>query len=181
MYKRQTTSTGIKYNITNPVLNSNPINLYICPVNNGPYSFNNPPIGETLSIKIENVTLQDNHCIFEYTDDYELRTIPLPTRLINKTLCKGEVFMIGNDLYSEIKPNGISVIPSSDPAKCDSLITVNLSFMDPSPVTNINTVTCDQNYSILVGSTTFNRSNPMGTVMPVSYTHLDVYKRQLLA
>jgi gliding motility-associated-like protein len=160
-----TTSTGIKYNITNPVLNSNPINLYICPVNNGPYSFNNPPIGETLSIKIENVTLQNNHCIFEYTDDYELRTIPLPTRLINKTLCKGEVFMIGNDLYSEIKPNGISVIPSSDPAKCDSLITVNLSFMDPSPVTNINTVTCDQNYSILVGSTTFNRSNPMGTVM----------------
>ena len=160
-----TTSTGIKYNITNPVLNSNPINLYICPINNGPYSFNNPPIGETLSIKIENVTLQNNHCIFEYTDDYELRTIPLPTRLITRSLCKGEVFMIGNDLYSEIKPNGISVIPSSDPAKCDSLITVNLSFMDPSPVTNINTVTCDLNYSILVGSTTFNRSNPMGTVM----------------
>jgi len=160
-----TTSTGIKYNITKPVLNSNPINLYICPISNSPYSFNNPPTGEVLSIKIDNITLQNNNCVFNYTDEYLLKTIPLPTKLINRILCKGEVFMVGNDLYSETKPTGISVIPSSDPTKCDSLFTVNLSFVDPSSVTNINTVTCDQNYSILVGNTTFSKSNPLGDVL----------------
>ena len=137
----------------------------LCAKATGPFDFKNLPLGINYSIKIDSLVLTGTGCTFDYNQTLTFTTKPLPKRQISKSLCKGDVLIIGSDVYSETKPTGTTIVASQNATQCDSLISVNLTFNNPSSTTNINTTTCDQNLTIKVGTTTFNKSNPKGQVL----------------
>jgi len=159
-----TSSTGTIYSLNDVMVSNNPLLLNVCPTKTGPFTLNNLPSGENFIFRVENVSLQAGNCIFGYSETYTFNTNDLPSRNISRALCNGQSLMVGTDVYNESKPTGTTIIPSLDPTKCDSLINVSLTFNNVSPVTNINTSTCDQNYSLQVGTMTFNKTNPIGNV-----------------
>lgn len=76
--------------------------------------------------------------------------------------CNGDGFItiIGSNTYNELNPSGMDTFFNS--VGCDSIITTSLTFT--TPVTNsISYIGCENDgYSVVVGSNTYNESNPSG-------------------
>lgn len=165
IYFSMKSGAGINYTLKENITNSNDIVIQICPSPTGPFSFSSPQIGRSFTVHVDSIHLQSGNCTFVFPQTLQFSTLQLPARTISKTLCQGQTLLVGNDTYNETKPSGTTIIASTDPLKCDSIITVNLQFKAPSPATDITLSTCDQNYAVKVGNTTFNKTNPNGSVL----------------
>ena len=68
-------------------------------------------------------------------DRYEVDLVflPEPTALINQTLCRGDVIVIGNQTFDESRPTGTATVQAAN--GCDSVVTVRLAFEDRPVVT----------------------------------------------
>jgi hypothetical protein len=160
-----TSASGIIYRLQSVYSNSDNINIRASV--NGPFSFNNIPVGQTFTIRLDSFRIIENGCVFPGRgQSLTLTTKVNPARNISRQLCRGESITVGNTIFNEANPVGSVSIPAGTGEICDSIINVNLSFADPSPLTEIRPATCDENFSITVGgSVVFNKNNPSGTVM----------------
>lgn len=86
---------------------------------------------------------------------------PLRINTINNTLCKGESITVNGNVYDENKKTGKEVISSADLSKCDSIININLKFIDPA-IRNFNGTAC-KGKSVVINGTTYSEANPTGT------------------
>jgi PKD repeat protein len=50
---------------------------------------------------------------------------------IQHTLCAGESIVIHGEVFDESHPNGVITLPGADPSGCDSLLSVQVSFIAP--------------------------------------------------
>ena len=79
--------------------------------------------------------------------------------------CEGDGFsmVINNVMYDESNPAGQEILTNA--AGCDSIVDISLSFAAPSDET-IDHLGCEgDGFSMIVGSMTFDESNPSGDVM----------------
>jgi len=159
-----TSSAGQTYRNVVTVVNNNPLDIAFCASSTGPYNFGNLPINQSFTLRIDSLNIIDGGCRFDYSVTSTFTTQANPTRNIIRTLCTGNTVTVGSDIYSEINPTGVTIIPASIANQCDSIINVNLTFVGPSPVTSLIETTCDQSYTITIGSVVFNSGNPIGQV-----------------
>ncbi len=159
-----TTSAGQQYSLTTKVTGTSPDSINICTKNTGPFDFNNLPVNQSITITLDSIALSGTGCTFNYSPSITFFTKPLLRRQISRSLCQGEVFIVGKDVYSETRPSGNTVIPSAIPGTCDSIIAVQLNYFSPSPVTPVIRTSCDPNFSLTVGNTIFDKNNPSGQV-----------------
>ncbi len=159
-----TSSTGQTYRNVIPVTNTNPLDVTFCASATGPFNFGTLPLNQTFTFRIDSLNIMDGSCRFNYIVTSNFSTKSIPRRNIIRTLCTGKTVTVGGDVYSESNPTGTTTIASQMANQCDSIITVNLTFLSPSPVTNLIETTCDQAYSIKVGNRIFNKANPFGQV-----------------
>ncbi|MBK8623428.1 MAG: gliding motility-associated C-terminal domain-containing protein [Saprospiraceae bacterium] len=83
---------------------------------------------------------------------------------IEETTCDpAYTLTIGNSVFSRTRPSGMVTLNGQAANGCDSIITVNLTFINPVTV-NIDTMVCSADFSLSIGGTTFNASNPTGMV-----------------
>jgi gliding motility-associated-like protein len=159
-----TSSAGQTYRNVVTVVNNNPLDITFCASLMGPFNFGNLPLNQTFTLRIDSLNIIDGGCRFDYIVTSTFNTQSTPTRNIIRTLCNGNTVTVGSDVYTESNPSGVTIIPSAIANSCDSIINVNLTFVGPSPITNLVETTCDQTFSITVGNTVFNSSNPFGQV-----------------
>ncbi|MBK9734511.1 MAG: hypothetical protein IPO92_05885 [Saprospiraceae bacterium] len=96
--------------------------INVCAKKIGPFDFNNLPLNQSFTLKVDSIKINNGGCKFQYAQVQTFKTNALPTRQIVKSLCKGDIFMVGNDMYSETKPTGTTTILAPSSLLCDSLI-----------------------------------------------------------
>ena len=98
----------------------------------------------------------------EYIESINLSALNSNTVIAEDSLCSGEGFsvLVGNDLYNESNPTGITTLSST--AGCDSIILVNLSFLNNYLLINEELCSDDQ---LVINGETFDINNPTGTVI----------------
>ena len=165
LYISLTVGSGAVYRRTEVSTGAGQVSLNICTAASGPFSITSIPVGQSFTFSIDSVMLSEGSCVFGYSQSVTFVSKKLPERMLNLSLCQGETLIVGPDVYSESKPTGTTIIASANPALCDSLIKVSLTFVAPSAETKIDRTTCDQNFSVTVGNVTFNRLNPVGSVL----------------
>jgi gliding motility-associated-like protein len=159
-----TSSAGQTYRNVVPVVANNTLDLSFCASSTGPFNFGTLPLNQSFTLRIDSLNIIDGSCRFDYNVTSTFTTQSNPTRNIIRTLCTGNTFTVGSDIYSVINPTGMTIIPASIANQCDSIINVNLTFVGPSPITNLVETTCDQSYAITIGNVVFNSGNPIGQV-----------------
>lgn len=78
---------------------------------------------------------------------------------VNKTVT------IGNDIFSFAKPNGIAVLKGAAAHGCDSLVNVRLNYNKIIIPGDYTYATCDENYKLVLGGQTFDKSHPKGQAL----------------
>jgi hypothetical protein len=80
---------------------------------------------------------------------------------LNGPLCRGESILVDGTVYNESNPSGVEIISNATVNGCDSIVNINLTFIDP--VVNEVTATLCTGDSLLVNGTVYNESNLMGS------------------
>ena len=89
---------------------------------------------------------------------------PNETANFNHTTCDQAYSVVfGSTTFNFGNPSGTALVQGVN-GDCDTLYTVNLTF-GPNETANFNYTTCDQAYSVVFGSTTFDFGNPSGTAL----------------
>jgi hypothetical protein len=161
---RLVVSNGQSFNRIVNIVDFQSILLQFCGASNPPYNFGNLRPNLSYTVFLDSIITPNNLCNFDFGQMVQFNVIPLPTKLVRQTLCKGTTLTIGGDVYSESKPSGTTIIAVPPNIGCDTVVTVDLTFIDVSPITDVRRTTCNQSFSIIVGTTTFNRNNPNGQV-----------------
>lgn len=138
-----------------------PLRITLCEDNTKPQGFFNLIPGEST---IQHTKATINGCVFDYNASSKVTVTLNPKVQLNKTLCSGQSFKIGNDTYNESKTSGTTIIPGNGTTTCDSTYEVKLNFL-PKPAGSVNSTTCDQNFSLTIGGKTFNKNNSIGSVV----------------
>jgi len=71
---------------------------------------------------------------------------------------------IANSTFNRTKPSGQVVLNGQAANGCDSIVNVNLIFLNPS-IRNVDTTVCNPAFVLTIGNTTFNQGNPSGQVV----------------
>lgn len=151
---------GFSKNIT--MIPGQDIVITLCNDDTNPYSFTNIPVGANRYIAD---TVYEQNCAFSlgnFNVSSFVRVDPTNTASINRTLCAGETLTKGNITFDESNPTGTVLVPGNG-QECDTIFTVNLSFAPEARGSYIRE-TCNQNFSVNIGSQQFNRANPSGSV-----------------
>jgi hypothetical protein len=157
-------SNNQKYSKVVNIVDAQPILLPFCGASNVPYNFGNLKPELNYELLLDSIVIPNKICVFSYGSLGTFNVNPVNTKSIIRTLCRGTTLTVGNDIYSENNPSGTTTINVPPNLGCDTLVTVNLTFIGVSPVTNITRNTCNPAFSVQVGNIIFNRSNPSGQV-----------------
>jgi CHU_C Type IX secretion signal domain len=167
--------SGVGYIDNNDCYNSIEIvEMTFDPLNNANYNYDGC-VGDNFSITFGNVTFDEQNptgqaivssnigCDTLY--NVNLSFLPVPTEDYNYTGCSGDNYSItfGNVTFDEQNPTGQALVPGI--LGCDTLYTVNLSFV---PLINANfsyTGCTGDNYAITFGNVTFDEQNPTGQAL----------------
>ncbi|MFN7115153.1 MAG: gliding motility-associated C-terminal domain-containing protein [Saprospiraceae bacterium] len=90
-----------------------------------------------------------------------LQFFPTAVFDLNSTLCEGDSIIVNGKVYNQAKPSGTELIPGSSINSCDSIINVQLTFLEIAR-TNIDTTLCPGE-SLVVNGTTYNANRTVGT------------------
>ena len=87
--------------------------------------------------------------------------------------CSGSGFAVtvGGSIYNELNPSGVDTLISSN--GCDSIVTTSLSFLPSSTGSEIHEECLGSGFSITVGGSTYDESNPSGVDTLVSSNGCD--------
>jgi subtilisin-like proprotein convertase family protein len=87
---------------------------------------------------------------------------PAVVNVVNQTLCVGQTFAVGGQIFSQANPTGTVTIPNGSASGCDSVVQVSLTY-GPAVVNVVNQTLCaGQTYQ--AGGQVFSQANPTGTV-----------------
>ena len=103
-------------------------------------------------------TLQDAHCTTNLQENVALTVLPIKRISIDTTLCSGDVFELGGQIFNEANPNGEVVFTSA--SGCDSLVQVRLNYILPTEH-DINQTLCAGEFLEINGNI-YNENNPIG-------------------
>jgi hypothetical protein len=76
-------------------------------------------------------------------------------------LCRGESIIVDGTVYDESNPSGVEIISGATINGCDSIVNINLTFIDPAENDVMATICIGD--SLVVNGTVYNESNPMGS------------------
>jgi gliding motility-associated-like protein len=93
----------------------------------------------------------------------ELTFFPRDTALFERTLCAGEEIMVNGQVYNEDNPSGLQVLPGEGALGCDSLVQVNITFLQIAEGTLTPTICPGDDYEY--NGRIFNEANPAGSVL----------------
>jgi gliding motility-associated-like protein len=94
-------------------------------------------------------------------DDFELTQLGVsPANNIELSLCPGESFVVNGVVFDEAQPSGSVTLAGASWQGCDSIINVDLDFINP--VFNIIQSLCTGE-SLVVNGTTYDATHPAGT------------------
>lgn len=102
--------------------------------------------------------------------EVRLEYIPLATGDFIGEFCKGTLVTVGNTQFSESNPNGQVRLSNAAESGCDSLVNVNLTFLD-FVTEQLNALLCFGD-TLWVEGNPFYASNPTGTVTISGGSHL---------
>jgi subtilisin-like proprotein convertase family protein len=80
-----------------------------------------------------------------------------------QNLCPNQVVTIGGQTFSQTNPTGSVLFPNGSVLGCDSIVAVSLTFTPPTPGI-VNQQLCTGG-SLTIGTTSFNETNPTGSVV----------------
>jgi hypothetical protein len=89
--------------------------------------------------------------------------LPSSTGTESYTGCVGDGYsvVVGGTTYDENNPSGTETLTASN--GCDSLVSINLTFIAPTTGTETYTGCDGDGYNVVVGGTTYDENNPTGT------------------
>ena len=82
---------------------------------------------------------------------------------MNQSLCPGESIVIGGIVFNSSNPIGTAILPGAAATGCDSVVIVNLNFVQSASMQVIRNI-CP-NETVMYGGSAFGASNPIGTVL----------------
>jgi len=115
----------------------------------------------TISMTLTGIS--DANCANALSASSSIAVSPHSTATVSPTLCPGESIVVNGSIYDESRLNGIEVMEGVNPAGCDSIITVSISFFQPA--TRSFTETLCAGETVTIGGTTFGEANPSGTAI----------------
>ncbi len=121
-------------------------------INNTVYNILNPTGVEVL------FNASSNNCdstVFVDINFYQ----PIQTN-INETYCADEEIMVNNTIYNQSNPSGIEVISGVGPMGCDSTITIDLEYYEPSSGYFVTPI-CEGD-QVIINGTIYDENNPSG-------------------
>lgn len=96
----------------------------------------------------------------------ELQFYPELKGVYEASFCdENKTVTIGNETFSFAKPNGIAVLKGAAAHGCDSLVNVRLNYNKITIPGDYTYTTCDEDYKLVLGGQTFDKSNPKGQVL----------------
>lgn len=124
--------------------------VYCAPANNGQ--------GIT-TFTINNI--KDKYCTATVSESMKITVGTATSYLLNKDLCYGQSITVNGTIYSETNPTGTETLPGANAFGCDSIITVNLNFVQ-TVVENFTKTICPGS-SILINGSIFDENNTTGS------------------
>lgn len=112
---------------------------------------------------IGSVTLQSiNGC--DSVVNVSLTFNSFSTGVFNASTCDSTaIYTVGNQQFSVFNPSGTVTLTGASAAGCDSIVTVNISYL-PTRSGTFSFTTCDPTYFINIGNTRFDNQNRSGVV-----------------
>lgn len=102
--------------------------------------------------------------------EVRLEYFPLATGDFIAAFCRGTIVTVGNTQFSETNPNGQVLLSNAAESGCDSLVNVNLTFLD-FVTEQLDTTICF-GATLLINGTSFDASQPSGVVTIAGGSHL---------
>ena len=93
--------------------------------------------------------------------DVRLHFLDQPKSSIDTVLCRGGSFIYEGITYNESNPSGQTNFPGTGDNACDSVVFVNVSFVDP-PLIDLDTTICVGG-TLLINGARYDEANPSGT------------------
>ena len=119
---------------------------------------------EMNSILLENQNAQGCDSIVDVTITFESPVV----YELNQDVCSAYSIEINGTTYDINNPSGIEPFNNMASNGCDSIVEINLTFNQMPVDSMLNIATCDENYSLTIGSETFDINQPSGMVNLVS-------------
>ncbi|GAB5555424.1 MAG: hypothetical protein Sapg2KO_50150 [Saprospiraceae bacterium] len=113
------------------------------------------------SLSLTVLTLEDAFCSIRLDTTFGVRVLPNPTLLVTDTLCENDSLRIGSQLYTKNNPLDTILLSNQASNGCDSLIYVDLTFIDI--VYDTLRQTLCQEDTLLINGVVYGLNNPMGT------------------
>ncbi|MGB4839715.1 MAG: gliding motility-associated C-terminal domain-containing protein [Saprospiraceae bacterium] len=86
-------------------------------------------------------------------------------RIINQDICDEYFqFSVGNKIFNKNNPKGIVVLTKGSANGCDSIIDINLNYLNKSD-SNVKFSTCNDLFNYKIENTIFDKSNPKGKII----------------
>jgi len=83
---------------------------------------------------------------------------------VSGSVCATYEITINDNTYNQSNPSGIELLPNQASNGCDSIVQIDLAFDLPAIDSTLTIATCDEDFTITVGSETFDSSNLSGSV-----------------
>jgi gliding motility-associated-like protein len=90
-----------------------------------------------------------------------LTFLELDTTFVNSQLCIGESLTVNGTVYDEANPSGLEVIAGGSATGCDSIVSVDLQFLEA--VEETLSLDLCEGEEVTVNGTLYNADNPAGT------------------
>jgi len=101
----------------------------------------NFPPGNT-AIIIEWLALRDANCSTSLEQSLRIPLVPVALGQLDTLLCRGDSLEINGSIYDYHRPRGTELFPGAAQNGCDSLVQIQVFFLDPPQVTGLQTI-CD--------------------------------------
>lgn len=114
---------------------------------------------DSLSFTI--LSLEDAFCQIQLDTTFGVNILPNPILMVNDTLCENDTLRLAGQLYTKTNPLDTLVLTNQANNGCDSLIYVDLTFIDIVYDT-LRQIICQED-TLLINGTVYGLNNPIGT------------------
>lgn len=103
----------------------------------------------------------DKYCTLNLMDEVKIIVGETSVKNFNKDLCLGQNIVINGNTYDESNPMGMETLSKANYLGCDSIININLKFVQ-TVVENMNPQICPSS-NITINGIVFDANNPFGS------------------
>ena len=125
------------------------------------YVYCSPSNGGQDNVGINITSIKDAYCTLLLNEVYDIKVNTPSLNDLTKDLCTGQALIINGNTYDESNPQGVELITGGNYLGCDSIIKINLSFVN-TVVENLKASIC-KNGNITINGEVFDQSNSTGS------------------